>query len=124
LELDAAGWLDVASDIWRAGVGTTATDRRPLIHVLVLLTPAVNYEIAPGEAVWPLGRYPIFGHRGSEMNQSQDRPAASAGVVKQGPGPRWRLVDLLQGHRDIVIEHEGQDYRLRLTANGKLILTK
>ncbi|MFC6027475.1 MULTISPECIES: hemin uptake protein HemP [Methylobacterium] len=31
---------------------------------------------------------------------------------------------LLQGRREIVIRHAGQRYRLRITANDKLILTK
>ena len=31
---------------------------------------------------------------------------------------------LLQAAREIIIEHDGTDYRLRLTSNGKLILTK
>jgi hemin uptake protein HemP len=30
---------------------------------------------------------------------------------------------LLQGQRQVVIEHGGREYRLRLTAQGKLILT-
>lgn len=30
---------------------------------------------------------------------------------------------LLQGQRQIVIEHAGREYHLRLTAQGKLILT-
>ena len=28
------------------------------------------------------------------------------------------------GGREAILEHDGQDYRLRITANGKLILTK
>lgn len=32
--------------------------------------------------------------------------------------------DLLQGSREVWIEHDGQLYRLRLTSRGKLILTK
>ncbi len=32
--------------------------------------------------------------------------------------------DLLQDQREVEIEHAGQIYRLRLTALGKLILTK
>ena len=32
--------------------------------------------------------------------------------------------NLLQGRREIVIRHAGQRYRLRITANDKLILTK
>jgi hemin uptake protein HemP len=31
---------------------------------------------------------------------------------------------LLAGARELVIEHAGQEYRLRLTRNDKLILTK
>ena len=30
---------------------------------------------------------------------------------------------LLAGARELVIEHAGREYRLRLTGNGKLILT-
>jgi hemin uptake protein HemP len=37
---------------------------------------------------------------------------------------RHRVSDLLQGDREVILEHSGQDYRLRITANGKLILTK
>ena len=31
---------------------------------------------------------------------------------------------LLGGAREIAIRHEGQEYRLQVTRNGKLILTK
>lgn len=31
---------------------------------------------------------------------------------------------LLAGRREVILQHDGQDYRLRLTSNGKLILTK
>jgi hemin uptake protein HemP len=31
---------------------------------------------------------------------------------------------LLEGARELVIEHEGSEYHLRLTRNDKLILTK
>lgn len=31
---------------------------------------------------------------------------------------------LLDGGRELVIRHNGEDYRLRITANDKLILTK
>ena len=31
---------------------------------------------------------------------------------------------LLAGRREIVIEHSGEEYRLRVTSKGKLILTK
>jgi hemin uptake protein HemP len=38
--------------------------------------------------------------------------------------PRLKVSDLLAGGREAILEHDGQDYRLRITANGKLILTK
>ena len=33
------------------------------------------------------------------------------------------LQELLRGTRELVIVHNGREYRLRLTQNGKLILT-
>jgi hemin uptake protein HemP len=38
--------------------------------------------------------------------------------------PRLRSTDLLSGQREAIIEHGQEQYRLRLTSNGKLILTK
>jgi hemin uptake protein HemP len=45
----------------------------------------------------------------------------------RGPEPAVPTVDskaLLQGGRELAIRHGGATYRLRLTASGKLILTK
>lgn len=40
-------------------------------------------------------------------------------------GPRTvRSEDLMAGATELVITHAGQAYRLRITRNGKLILTK
>jgi hemin uptake protein HemP len=42
-----------------------------------------------------------------------------------GNGPRVvSSADLLDGSREIIIRHVGEDYRLRLTRAGKLILNK
>lgn len=42
-----------------------------------------------------------------------------------GSGPRIvSSADLLQGFREIIIRHGDEDYRLRLTRAGKLILNK
>ncbi|MGQ0456015.1 MAG: hemin uptake protein HemP [Hyphomicrobium sp.] len=30
----------------------------------------------------------------------------------------------MRGGREVVLDHKGQNYRLRITASGKLILTK
>ena len=65
----------------------------------------------------------------STMNAADDRPAPetpSAEVVRTAPqGPVRVLVsEILAGGREAILEHDGQDYRLRITSNGKLILTK
>lgn len=40
------------------------------------------------------------------------------------PLVRYSVADLLQGGREAILEHDGAEYRLRITANGRLILTK
>ena len=43
------------------------------------------------------------------------------------PGGRLRRLkvsEIMDGEREAILEHDGQDYRLRITATGKLILTK
>ncbi|MFA5900169.1 MAG: hemin uptake protein HemP [Hyphomicrobium sp.] len=37
---------------------------------------------------------------------------------------RVQVAEILKGGREAILEHDGQDYRLRITSNGKLILTK
>ncbi|MFA5957272.1 hemin uptake protein HemP [Hyphomicrobium sp.] len=41
-----------------------------------------------------------------------------------GPIARYRVDELLKGGREATLLHRGQEYRLRITATGKLILTK
>lgn len=40
------------------------------------------------------------------------------------PPPRLKVSELLGDAREAILEHGGVDYRLRITANRKLILTK
>lgn len=67
-----------------------------------------------------------------EMGE-KSRPQSEPDVQAQGgeqaapvpcSGARWRVAELMKGGREAVLEHDGQDYRLRITSNGKLILTK
>lgn len=58
-----------------------------------------------------------------EKKQHEDATGSSAGTGRL-PLPRLTLAEVLKGGREAIIEHDGQDYRLRLTSNGKLILTK
>jgi hemin uptake protein HemP len=59
--------------------------------------------------------------------RSQDQPlphAEPAAAPKRPPAPRVKAVTLLAGAREAIIEHRDEEYRLRLTSKGKLILTK
>lgn len=49
----------------------------------------------------------------------------SVSIPLQKPGPADRVTSdaLLRGRNELVIVHNGREYRLRLTQNGKLILT-
>jgi hemin uptake protein HemP len=47
------------------------------------------------------------------------RPTRSGPPVR-----RIAISELLDGGREAVLVHDGTEYRLRLTSNGKLILTK
>lgn len=43
---------------------------------------------------------------------------------ESAPSQTLTSAALMQGRREIVIEHQGERYRLQQTRNGKLILTK
>jgi hemin uptake protein HemP len=55
---------------------------------------------------------------------SQPSPALLKPVSNTVPPLRLASQDILQGHQEIEIEHQGMVYRLRCTSMGKLILTK
>lgn len=40
------------------------------------------------------------------------------------PARRIAIADLMGGAVEVILLHDGQEYRLRITRNGKLILTK
>ncbi len=61
----------------------------------------------------------------SELQMTQDSNAA--GDKKQIETPRVRTFvteELFQGEGEILIDHHGEQYRLSITKNDKLILTK
>jgi hemin uptake protein HemP len=59
----------------------------------------------------------------SDGIQSPESPDA---VVQRSLSntPKYRYADLSCSGAEVLIEHEGQIYRLRTTRNGKLILMK
>jgi hemin uptake protein HemP len=56
---------------------------------------------------------------GTDSTESEERRDAAALGSR-----RIKVRDLLGRDREVILEHAGQDYRLRVTSKGKLILTK
>jgi hemin uptake protein HemP len=57
---------------------------------------------------------------GSGDANARKQPGGNLGPVV----PRIPVAELLGGGREAVLVHDSTEYRLRLTSNGKLILTK
>jgi hemin uptake protein HemP len=51
--------------------------------------------------------------------EPRDPPRSAGRIV-----PKIASDQLMQGKREIIIQHGPAEYRLRITATGKLILTK
>ncbi len=51
-------------------------------------------------------------------------PGSPASPSKQPVGEVIDSVSLFQGRKEVVIVHDGHEYRLRITRQNKLILTK
>jgi hemin uptake protein HemP len=67
--------------------------------------------------------------RGSKDMPSNEarKPQGSTAQSKSAQAahvPSLRAADLFGDARELILEHNGQMYRLRITANDKLILTK
>lgn len=61
------------------------------------------------------------------MTQSVNPPASTASQVlplAAGGVSVLQSSELFRGRSEIVIQHEGQEYRLRITRQNKMILTK
>lgn len=52
-------------------------------------------------------------------------PSLAMAVERREPSrPRLRSEELFRNHHELIIEHRGEEYRLKLTRNDKLILNK
>ncbi|MEX0703878.1 MAG: hemin uptake protein HemP [Planctomycetales bacterium] len=60
------------------------------------------------------------------MTHDPADPVPGPNVLPEGAAPPRTLdsANLLQGRREVLIQHGPETYRLRLTRNGKLILHK
>lgn len=60
----------------------------------------------------------------ADANAAAMRAAAKASRRPVRAVPRIAVETLLAGGREAILLHDGTEYRLSLTSNGKLILTK
>ena len=58
------------------------------------------------------------------MNFATKRTATPNIEAASGKKPRIESNQLFRGNSEIVIVHQEEEYNLRITRNGKLILTK
>jgi hemin uptake protein HemP len=61
---------------------------------------------------------------GSMAQTSGPRREPPASPVSRPQRKRITTTDLMQGAREIIVLHQGEEYLLRITKTGKLILTK
>lgn len=53
-----------------------------------------------------------------------EQSATQTPIPTEAGTPEYSSEALFQGRRELLISHEGQTYRLRVTRGGKLILNK
>jgi len=58
----------------------------------------------------------------AQIPESRHEPSTSPGARPQRK--RITTADLMQGARAIIVLHQGEEYLLRMTKTGQLILTK
>ena len=56
--------------------------------------------------------------------QNPPRPSETRFYTPRPPRQRVSTTDLMGGGRELILLHEGEEYILRITKAGKLILTK
>lgn len=60
----------------------------------------------------------------NEQGFDPSNPPRQPDLTESSAVPTISAQDLLQGHKEILIDHQGEIYRLRVTSRGRLILQK
>jgi hemin uptake protein HemP len=91
------------------------------LQIALLLTYAVQNTVRRHDAARPAGRL-----RAKDWHVTSGRDdTREAGRPPPVEKPlRLKVSEIMEGEREAILEHDGQEYRLRITASGKLILTK
>lgn len=64
---------------------------------------------------------------GRDAGARGNSPTAPGGAAAPHPAPtpeRVPIESILRGRQEVIIQHRNEEYRLRITSNGKLLLTK
>ena len=80
--------------------------------------PGVRRRAITGAAM--TGRDPAAGGRETVAEHTTDRPPEAAGTRPS----HWDVATLCGETGEAILIHKGEHYRLRVTARGRLILTK
>jgi hemin uptake protein HemP len=67
---------------------------------------------------------PVLSLRQPPSSRAIPRPPLPSPAPAAATARRVSSHALLEGERELVIQHQGSEYHLRLTRNDKLILTK
>lgn len=59
----------------------------------------------------------------TESREDAQRATSASDTERPAAPRRVASRDLFEGRKELVIDHDGREYRLRITQNGKLILT-
>ena len=78
------------------------------------------FSVRSGAAAGDKPHHTIMDESRSESAAESHQPSSAA---ESGPLV-YQSEELLANRREVLIEHEGQMYRLRVTAKGRLYLTK
>ncbi|GAB4366388.1 MAG: hypothetical protein Kow00114_24320 [Kiloniellaceae bacterium] len=79
----------------------------------------------PGAAAFPAGAGPpLYGEEVTLMSTKPEAAEEEGARPARAAPRRLSSRDLLAETQEVIIVHEGDEYRLRCTSKGKLILTK
>ncbi len=89
---------------------------------------AMDFQRSPAHSapasLAPTTSTKINGMREHQLPRNTQRPVACQPVVQRQPVETVSLQSILKGAREAIIDFDGAAYRLRITRNHRLILTK
>jgi hemin uptake protein HemP len=88
------------------------------------MTTIIIFNLAVRQATPEAAHIVARQMEGSMIQTPGPRHEPHPAPVACPPRKRISTMDLMQGAREIIVLHQGEEYLLRITKSGKLILTK